>query len=255
MGKNTSKDDFSRFSNIGYEDFRDMAKDESLSRYEKVGFPDAYRAGKEKLIFDDMCSKLPALERKESFILDIGSGCSDLPRFLIERATQKSQRLVLIDSAEMLDQLPVNPNVRKIPARYPDCPEFLEEYRGKFDAIITYSVIQYVFAEGNIFDFLDKSLQLLAPGGGMLIGDIPNLSMRKRFFASENGVAHHRQFTGSDETPLVTFNCLESRNIDDSVVLALISRARAAGFHSFILPQASNLPMANRREDLLLVRP
>lgn len=253
--KKTSGDHYSRFSNIGYEDFRAMAQDRTLSRYEKVGFPDTYRSGREKAIFDDICSKLPALGRKNSLILDIGSGCSDLPRLLMERAEQNSQRLILIDSAEMLNQLPDVPCVSKIAARYPECPELFEAYGGRVDAIITYSVIQYVFAEGNIFDFLDRSLKLLAPEGRMLIGDIPNISMRKRFFASGTGEAHHHQFTGTDEKPVVAFNCPEPGNIDDSVVFSLAARARAAGFHGYILPQAQDLPMANRREDILIIKP
>lgn len=43
--------------------------------------------------------------------------------------------------------------------------------------------------------------------------------------------------------------------IDDAVVLSLVSRSRAAGFNAFVVPQAANLPMANRREDILILRP
>jgi len=53
----------------------------------------------------------------------------------------------------------------------------------------------------------------------------------------------------------VHFNRLEPGQMDDSVVLALLARARAQGFHAWVLPQASELPMANRREDILIRRP
>ena len=64
-------------------------------------------------------------------------------------------------------------------------------------AILSYSVLHYVFVESSIWSFLDTSLDLLAHSGEMLIGDIPNISKRKRFFASPQGIAHHRAFTGN----------------------------------------------------------
>ena len=106
-----------------------------------------------------------------------------------------------------------------------------------------------------MYDFVDACLSLLAPGGQLLIGDIPNVSKRKRFFASAAGVRCHQQYTGTDEVPAVMFNTLERSKIDDAVVLAILGRARAAGFDAYVLPQAAELPMANRREDVLIVRP
>ena len=41
-----------------FEDFKNLANDPSLSKYEKIGFPDSYRAGKEEAIFHDILSKL-----------------------------------------------------------------------------------------------------------------------------------------------------------------------------------------------------
>lgn len=244
-----------RFNNLTYEDFKAMAQDKKLSRYEKVGFPDTYRAGKEIRIFKDIESKLPSLKDNGSVTMDIGCGCSDIPHYMIERARQKSQTLVLVDSKEMLDQLPDDRVAQKIPTHFPDCPELLEHYAGYIDAIIAYSVIQYVFVEGNLFDFLDKSLTLLAPQGRMLIGDIPNLSMRKRFFKSDSGITAHRQFKATDEYPPKDLTHIEKGSLDDSVVMSLLKRARLAGFHSYIVPQAKDLPMANRREDILIIRP
>jgi hypothetical protein len=112
-----------------------------------------------------------------------------------------------------------------------------------------------VFAEGNLFHFLDTCLALLANGGELLLGDVPNQTMRKRFFSSPAGVATHQRHSGSDELPAVRFNQLEPGQVDDSVVLSLLARARAQGFHAWVVPQAVDLPMANRREDILIRRP
>jgi hypothetical protein len=123
------------------------------------------------------------------------------------------------------------------------------------DAIVAYSVIQYVFAEGNLWDFIDRCLSLLNDGGEIFLGDIPNVTMRKRFFSSSDGVRVHQAYTGKQEVPEVVFNRPEPGRIDDSVVLSVLARARAAGYHAWVLPQGEALPMANRREDILIRKP
>lgn len=249
--------DHAFFENLSYDDFRRLALDDSLSVHEKVGFPDAYRLDHEKNIYADLTRKLPELLVSGANVLDIGCGCSDLPKMLIRVAQDLGQHLFLLDSSEMLGQLPeaTGEAIVKVPAKFPDCPDFLAEFQGRMDVVMTYSVLQYVFADGNVFKFVDEAMKLLAPGGRFLIGDIPNSSMRKRFFSSENGVVHHQNFTGSDARPHVEFNRIESDQIDDAVVLSIIARVRAAGFHGFVLPQSPDLPMANRREDILIIRP
>jgi hypothetical protein len=244
-----------RFDSLTFAGFRELATAEGLSRHERVGFPDSYRDGYEAAIFRDICSKLTNFVRRGQMVFDIGCGCSDLPLLLADLCRKQSHKLVLCDSGEMLAQLPDEPGVDKAPGCFPsDSAELLRRFAGQVDAILTYSVLQYVFVESSLFDFLDACLSLLAPGGQLLIGDIPNVSKRKRFFASAAGVRCHQQFTGTDEVPAVAFNKLERSKIDDSVVLAILSRARAAGFDAYVLPQAIELPMANRREDVLIVR-
>lgn len=244
-----------RFSGIGFDDFRRLANDESLSKYEKIGFPDSYREGLEAAIHADIVAKLPPLQQQGAVVLDVGPGCSELPLMVIEHARHHGHELHLVDSQEMLLLLPTESFVTKTAALYPDCPDLLRQLSGRTDAIIVYSVVQYIFVDTNLWRFLDETLALLAPGGHLLIGDVPNISMRKRFFDSATGKEFHRQFTGRDEDPEVRHNVPEPGMIDDAVVLAIIQRARAAGFHAYSLPQPASLPMANRREDILIVRP
>ncbi|HHH42503.1 MAG TPA: methyltransferase domain-containing protein [Gammaproteobacteria bacterium] len=244
-----------RFKNLTYEDFRRMAKDPTLSVHEKIGCPDSYRASKENAILEDITAKLEPLRLTGKTILDIGIGCGALTPKIIEYCASRKHRLIAIDSKEVLECIPDRDFIEKIDAYYPDCPSLFERYSGKIDCIISYSVFHYIFVESNVWRFLDKSLQLLAPGGTMLIGDIPNISKRRRFFSSDTGVRFHREFTGTGSNPEVTFNTLLPDGIDDSVVIALLERARNAGFDAYIVPQASDLPMANRREDLIFIRP
>jgi hypothetical protein len=246
---------YKKFAHLSFEDFKKMATDDSLSHYEKIGFPNEYRRGKEKLIFRDIVEKLPSLLGKKKVVLEVGPGCSQLPRMLIDLCRKQRHNLILVDSREMLSHLPDAPFIKKVSGFYPHCDEVLKKYRGKIDVLLSYSVAQYVFVESSLWEFLDASLELLSEGGQMLIGDIPNISKRKRFFSSSAGVRFHRTFTGTRQAPKTRFNTIERRQIDDAVVLGLLARARSAGFDAYLLPQAQDLPMANRREDLLIKRP
>jgi hypothetical protein len=245
----------SRFDALTFEDFRRLATDESLSQYEKIGFPDGYRKGYEQEIFADIESKLPGLGRQDQVVIDIGPGCSELATLIRDRCGEQRHTLVLVDSDEMLAHHPDAARIRKFAGCFPDCQPLSEEFAGRANAIIVYSVLHYVFPDASVFSFLDRALELLAHGGHMLIGDIPNASKRRRFFSSPAGYESHQEFTGSAEPPDVTFNSIEFDRIDDAVVLALVARARAAGFDAYLVPQAEGLPMANRREDLLVYRP
>jgi hypothetical protein len=136
-----------------------------------------------------------------------------------------------------------------------ECPRLFAEYAGEINVVIAYGVLQIAFAEGILYPFIDQTVTLLADGGRWLIGDVPNISMRKRFFSSPNGVRFHQQFLQTTDAPEVRFNVLENGQIDDGVLIGLLLRCRAAGFDSYLMPQPETLPMANRREDMLVLKP
>jgi hypothetical protein len=245
--------ELNRFENLTYEDFRRMAADESLSRHEKVGFPDAYRDGKEAAIFADVVAKLPALATPERTVLEIGPGCSALPVMLIENCRKMRSLLLLVDSPEMLAQLPSGEFIEKLPGRFPD-EVSLQDRDGTIDVILVYSVLHYVVADGSLWPFLDRALHLLGSGGSLLLGDIPNVSKRRRFFTSEAGVAFHRSFAGDDSLPDLSPDN-EAAKIDDAVLVDILRRTRELGVDAYLVPQPPELPMANRREDILIRKP
>ncbi len=239
-----------------YEEFRRLASDPSLSPYEKIGFPNSYREGKEEAIFADILRKIPNLSRENQTVVDVGPGCSGLAFMLIDHCRSLGHKLVLVDSSEMLGQLPDEPFIDKVVGRFPDeCRDLIARKAGKADVVLTYSVLHYVFEEGDITLFTDALARMLAPGGQLLIGDIPNRSKRKRFFSSEAGVRYHQEFTGTDTMPDISEDPGARPSIDDGVLLALEAHCRTSGFDAYILPQSADLPMANRREDFLVTRP
>jgi hypothetical protein len=242
--------------NLNFEGFRLLCRNPNLSVHEKIGFPDSYRQGAEPNIFEDIRTKLPALDEREKTIVDIGPGCANLPRFLIDLCASRGHKLVLVDSEEMLAQLPDAPFIVKVSGAFPKNIETVrQDCNGLVDALLCYSVLHYMFVDTNLFDVIDEVVSLLGPGGAALIGDIPNISKRKRFFASETGMAFHRRFMQTEDSPSVKFNVPEPGNIDDAVLAGLVYRCQLAGCDGYIVPQRSDLPMANRRDDLLIRRP
>lgn len=239
----------------GFSEFRERARDSSLSAYEKIGFPDAYRQGKAQIILEDIISKLIPLKQRQRKVLDIGAGCSDLPVALMEHCARQEHDLVLVDSEEMLAPLPILPTTTKVAGAFPACKQAITRIHERFDAILVYSVAQYVFVEASLWGFVDSLAEMLAEGGYLLIGDLPNVSKRKRFLMSDQGKAFHGANFDPTTQPKVSFNQLEHGLMDDAVILSIVARMRAAGFDAYILPQADTLPMANRREDILIYRP
>lgn len=235
-----------------FDTFKELALNKELSKYEKIGFPDSYRDGYEKSIFDNI-NNILKLDRREITVFDIGCGCSELPNLIIKNAEKNNHKLYMVDSFEMLNYLDESSCVTKMPFKFPDEVE-IEKYQNKVDAIILYSVLQHIILDMNPFSFLDKAVSLLKERGRFLIADIPNISKRNRFFSSDTGLKFHRQFTQSETMPDYEFNTLIEDKVDDSLIFAILSRYRNAGYETYLLEQSSNLPMSNRREDILIVK-
>ena len=248
--------DFERFKNLRYKDYKIMAQDDSLSKYQMIGFPDSYREGKEEYIFADIIDKLGIdVEGKGLTFLDLGPGCTDLPYMLIDFCNEHQHRLLVADCEEMLMKLPDKENLLKFPGYFPeDSSLMINKFQNSIDYIICYSVLHSVFYQTCIYKFIDSAVSMLKPGGKLLIGDIPNLSKRRRFFSTESGIKFHQEFSMSNTLPVVNHYEHEPSKIDDSIIFAILQRYRSFGFETYLLPQNRNLPMYNRREDMVICK-
>lgn len=242
---------------LNYEQFRKLARNPNLSPEEKIAFPAHYRVGYEGAIFDDIRRKLGILNKPGKTWVDIGCGCGGVTDRVKAFAARQHHTLILVDSREMLDQHQDQDSVLKVAGKYPDnAADVFNATNDKgADAILCYSVLHYIYVDANPFTFLDRVIHLLAPGGTALIGDIPNVSKRKRFFSSAAGIAFHKSFMDTDEPPVVEHLVVEDNKIDDAVLTGLVQRAQAAGCDAYVLPQHEDLPLANRRDDLLIRKP
>lgn len=253
--ENTQNLTLTNIKKFSYETLRELAKNETLSIYEKIGFPDSYRNGFEPQIFHDITSKLTNLNQTHKTVLDIGPGCSEIPSFLIKLCDTQQHKLVFSDSEEMLAFHQDRSFLYKVPGMFPKTYEQVCKIESQYDVILCYSVLPCIFVDMNVWDFVDTCLSLLKPGGQLLLGDIPNISKRKRFFASEAGIAFHKKFMNTQSLPEVKFNTIEAGKIDDAIILSIILRAQNSGFDAYLMPQGKDLPMENRRDDILIVRP
>lgn len=241
---------------LNYARFILLAQNKNISEHERIGFPDAYRNGFEEAISNDICSKLDNFSKTGGSILDIGCGASPLTDKLVSIFLAAGLKVSLIDSPEMLSHIKEQENVKKIEGCFPKNLSLINDLCSEgYDYILCYSVLHYIFIDANIFDFVDAVISLLKPGGSALIGDIPNISKRKRFFSSTTGKKFHKQFMKTTDDPIVDFFKIEFNQIDDSVLAGMIQRAQALGCDAYLIPQANNLPMHNRRDDLLIRKP
>lgn len=235
-----------------FEDFKKRALDNSLSKWEKIGFPDNYRAGEiEDQIFLDISTKLDFEICNK--ILDIGCGCTNLVLNLIEYSRKNQIELYLNDSMEMLKNIPVeivSDHIFLLPGMYPNEVAFPTDSKNTFDAIIVYSVIQYVFNYQSIYQFIHECIKLLKPGGKLLIGDIPNFNCRERFLNSSES----SEFKNNKASISVNIEHENMDRLDDSVVMSILLRFRNFGCETYVLPQPKSLPFANRREDILIIK-
>lgn len=230
--------------------YKEKATDGSLTTTEKCG---RYlkQADDELNIFEDVRLKLPALNKENSLIIDIGCGCSDPVNKLIENSLTYKNNLVLVDSEEMLSHLPALDNITKIDTKFPD-PSFVEKYQNKADAIIVYSVFHCVYLESDFIMFTDSLVKLLKSGGTLLLADLPNATKKKRFLSSDEGKAFHKAWSNESSDPEVSWNQFEPGSLDDSLVIMLMLRYRQMGYETYLVPQDKHLPFSNTREDILI---
>ena len=248
-----SDDKLEKFRDLRFADFQRMASDESLKPFEKIGFPSSFREGFDHLIFQDIARKVPQLHAPQTKIMDIGCGCGTLTQIVIDNARLLNQQLILVDAGAVLDQLPNENFLIKIPGRFP------EEMESKIagiepEIIICYSVFHYIFIEGNPFAFIEKALSLLSPGGMFLLGDIPNISKRNRFLSTPQGERFHKKVMNTDDSPMVKPFELSEGKIDDGFISGILNRYRNFGVETYLLPQSSELPLSNSREDILFIK-
>tara|TARA_A100001388_G_scaffold268761_1_gene244247 strand:- start:1412 stop:2146 length:735 start_codon:yes stop_codon:yes gene_type:complete len=212
-----------------------------------------FQEEEERYILKDIIEKL--LPQKSDRFLDIGCGSGDIS-YGISKLVSSTSLCDNKKSIERIKQIYLKNNFNFYPINFFDA-DFGDN---KFDKILSYSVIQCLSKEDEIFDFLDKIIQIISSSGRALIGDIPNKDKLNRFKESERGKIFIKRWQERKKESGINFTKVEKYiskghkfvDIDDKLILKMVSYIRSKNLNAYIYEQNSNLPFGNSREDILI---
>lgn len=220
--------------------------------------------GKEPLIANDILTKLDL--RKKQVLFDIGCGASPLTEILVKHLIDMEIQATFMDVdavINVLTELPilktgVGSQFRVIKGYFPyDYREIGEVY----DRILLYGVIQ---CTGNPFKIIREAVDILGPGGKLLVGDLPNISQKGRFLSSDSGAAFEAKYRNTSREHLPMYvdhhayvHAMKNDPdyyslIDDSFVRKVYDTFTNEGLDVFVMPQPEELPFGKTRHDILI---
>lgn len=231
----------------------------------RVGRPESAKE-KESLIVAEIFRILDLSEPNLSLI-DIGCGAGFIALNLVDFAVKNKARITFVDIESVIDLLEADIN-----RKFGEIPAGIDFIRGvfpdismpqeKYSRVLSYSVLHY---PDDPEDFIDRAVSLLAPGGKLFIGDIPNKSKRGRFLASNFGREFEAKYQNKPLQEIPVFNSHhdfvkmdsvgETNILDDSFLLRVMEKYRNQGLDVFIQEQKKDLPMSFTREDLIMFLP
>jgi 2-polyprenyl-3-methyl-5-hydroxy-6-metoxy-1,4-benzoquinol methylase len=221
--------------------------------------------GKGAAIWRDIRRKL--LPQRGETLLDIGCGYGEVTIQILGAAARQGLSVTLVDIDEVIARITVEfrkklpPDTNLVAGIFPQDMgrRLIKEERG-YDCILAYSVLHYT---DRPKEFISSAVRLLAPGGRLLIGDLPNVDRKGRFLVSEYGRKFEARYRGVPVSTLPLYKSAadyvreaktQNRRINDALVLWAGERFRKSGFDVFVLSQSASLPFSHTREDLLICR-
>ena len=204
----------------------------------------------------DVIGKL--MPRPTDRLLEIGCGTG----LLLTPLAALVKEAVGLDGGKVIAkyrELGVPHNVTLMAGEWP-----LDKPEGTFDRILAYSVLFFQQEADAAFHFVQECIDILRPGGALLLGDLPNRDTRRRFAESPGGAEFDAEWKNLVEKSRVEHpdyyeiferhGALVRDYFNDSFLLEVMARARAQGLESYLLPQGPDLPFAHTREDVLIRR-
>lgn len=208
----------------------------------------------ERRILADILGKLKP--EPSNSLLEIGCG----PGSLLIPLSFAVDRAVGIDHPDVIGKLNnrhSSPNIETIGGNFLDL-----EISEKFDRILIYSVLHCLKDSGEVFAFVSKAAALLGDHGRILIGDLPNLSLKQRAQSTPAGIEAEARWRLESATDANRFKDqiapelkpdTELVQFDDQMLCELMVSLRSNSLEAYLLPQPELLPFGRTREDLLAV--
>jgi SAM-dependent methyltransferase len=214
----------------------------------------AMQLREERLILRDVLDKLEIGPDDDLLEIGCGPGTTLVPlAFLCASATGVDHEEVL---RVLAGRFAGPPTITLLPGNFLDLA--LDR---TYSRILVYSVVQYLDGVDEAIAFSLKAAELLAPGGRLLLGDLPNADRKRRFHASDAGKRFQEEWAlraGGDETEEAVGLLDDDQMIgsfDDASLVRLVLALRSAGFESQLLQQPPDLPFGFTREDVLITAP
>ncbi len=202
----------------------------------------------EKRIVFDVIEKLNI--QGSDNLLEIGCGTGNI----LIPLSFASKNVVGIDNKNAIDKLLDRTKVENLRGIVGNFLEIDTINIGKFEKILIYSVLHYLTNKDDLYSFIDKALNLLDENGMLLLGDIPNTSLKERFLESNSGKLFSKQWKQKikNENEEAIFELCNTITFDDSSIFELMQHIKNQGYKVYLLPQPPNLPFGYTREDLII---
>lgn len=237
-------------SKVSFENFGIRA--ENLDDHTLVAGRCVSQRESEKRILKDILRKLDIQPGDDCLDVGCGTGNLMIPLSFVAGTVTGIDHPACIEKLRLrfADQA----QVRLIAGDFLDTP-----IPGPFDKVLVYSVLHYLKNRDAVFDFMDKVVALAAPGGRILLGDIPNEARKARFLQSQQGRLfdaewrrNQKNATGVPDVELELAPDADLVRFDDELILAMILKLRKDGCNAYVLSQPPDLPFGFTREDILI---
>lgn len=239
-------------SRVSFENYGRFAR--ALKDPTRIAGRYALQRDAERLISVDVMRKLAISPSDRLLEIGCGPGSIVIPlSFMVKEAVGIDHP----DVCNCLHERISDKQVQAIPGNFLDI-EF--DVATSFDKVLVYGVLSTLASEEEAFSFIDKALSLVAPGGRLLVGDIPNRDMKVRFFNSQEGRRfqeiweHEQARIQHDELASLAKGDPELLDAGDSFVMQALLRYRKRGYEAWTEPQPESLPFGHTREDLIVAR-
>ena len=234
---------------------------ESRNLAETVGRP-AHCIGRGGNIWADVKKKFN-LNGSGSF-LDIGCGFGEVTQCMLQDPECNNISFTLVDAPEILERIKVDfssflkDDTSLMPGYFPNNKNLIDIAK-KFEYILAYSVLH---CTDSPMEFIEGAVQLLAPGGKLLLGDFANVHKKGRFLSTTYGRKFEAKYKNidlqdvpfyADQYAFVDEAVNHNKLINDDLLFNIIKVYRNKGYEVYVLPQPDDLPFSKTREDILII--
>ena len=212
----------------------------------------SFQKKSETKIYQDILKKLQLIETDTCLDIGCNVGANLIP------LSKKVKHITGIDNLNIINILKSrlkNKNTSLISGNF-----LTYNFEKKYNKIILYSVLHALKNKNQAYLAINKALKLLKPKGKILIGDIPNISLKKRFSNSKFGKNFinkwNKKYKKTYEDDVAHKILAESMScsplIDDKFIIDLLKYLRKKDLNAYILPQTKDLPFSHTREDIVI---